>query len=231
MKIYEGNINSCAINDIIKNTIYEIRICSVYNYIHGQWSQIQKIKTKLDSIILNDSKREDEFVKKFYEWTGCKNIELIFRGTRDGMTNTSFFGHCSNQGATIILIKSDKDYIFGGYASKPWYNYDNSYYSAPESFLFTLINVHNTQPTKFQSKNDWKEIRQYSYSYGPVFGGGNDLGVSEDFLNGGGWSSFPYTYQDCLGKGKSIFTGDDNNGGFKIKEIEVFKVIKWKYKK
>ena len=40
-------------------------------------------------------------------------------------------------------------------------------------------------------------------------------------------TSFPYTYKDTLGKGKSIFTGDFNNKTdyFKIKEIEVtFKI-------
>ena len=227
IKIYEGNNNSCIINDLIENINYEIRICSLYNNINGQWSQIQTIKTKLDSIILNESKREDEFVKKFYEWIECKNIELIFRGTRDGMTNDSFLGSCCHQGPTIILIKSDKEYIFGGYASISWEShYMDSYCSAPESFLFTLINAHNTQPTKFISNNDKKEIRHHNYSYGPVFGGGSDLGLCQDFLNGGGWSSFPYTYQDSLGKGKSIFTGDNNNGGFKVKEIEVFKVFK-----
>ena len=54
----------------------------------------------------------------------------------------------------------------------------------------------------------------------------NDLGLYEDFLNNGGWSNFPYTYKDSLGKGKSIFTGDNNNNRIKIKEIEVFKIFK-----
>ena len=47
------------------------------------------------------------------------------------------------------------------------------------------------------------------------------------FLNNGGYSSnFPNTYEDILGKGKSIFTGKDNNNDstFKIKEIEIFKI-------
>ena len=227
-KVYEGNNNSFTINNLTKNTNYEIRICSLYNNLIGQWSQTHKIKTlELDSTILIESKRENEFLKKLYEWTRCKNMELIFRGTRDGMTNTSFFNKCANQGQTIILIKNDKDYIFGGYASEPWKNNTNgSLESAPESFLFTLINMYNTQPTKFQSKNDNNEIQQYSSSYGPIFGGGIDLGVYKDILKDGGWSNFPFTFQDSLKKGKSIFTGDNNNNFFKIKEIEVFKVFK-----
>jgi len=47
-------------------------------------------------------------------------------------------------------------------------------------------------------------------------------------INKGGWSYFPNTYPDVLGKGKSIFTGDSNNDNckFKIKEIEIFKIFK-----
>ena len=224
-KVYEGINNSCSINNLIKNTNYEIRICSLYNNLFKE-SPIQKLKT-LESKILLESKRQFELLEKLYEWIGCKNMELIYRGTRDGMTNTSFFNKCANQGQTIILIQNDKDYIFGGYASEPWKNNTNgSLESAPESFLFTLINMYNTQPTKFQSKNDNNEIQQYSSSYGPIFGGGIDLGVYKDILKDGGWSNFPFTFQDSLKKGKSIFTGDNNNNFFKIKEIEVFKVFK-----
>ena len=156
-------------------------------------------------------------------------MKLIFRGTRDGMTNIAFHNKCDNKSETITLIKNDKGNIFGGYASISWTNPSSStYYSAPESFLFTLSNNYNTEPTKFPSKNDQKEV-EHNSRYGPIFGGGTDLGVYKDILNKGGWSYFPYTYEDVLGKGKSIFTGDSNNNiDFKIKEIEVFKIFKWK---
>jgi hypothetical protein len=41
-------------------------------------------------------------------------------------------------------------------------------------------------------------------------------------------SKFPDDYEDTLNKGKSIFTGDlnYNNYDFKVKEIEVFKLLK-----
>jgi len=133
---------------------------------------------------------------------------------------------CDNKGESIILIKNDKDNIFGGYTSYPW-GKDNNFHSAPDSFLFTLTNIYNINPTKFPSKNDQKEVYHYS-NHGPAFGGGMDLGIYNDFLNKGGWSYFPYTYEDIIGKGKSIFTGKDNNkeNKFKIKEFEVFKIYK-----
>ena len=153
-------------------------------------------------------------------------MELLFRGTRDGMTNTVFHNKCDNQGPTITLIKNQNGYIFGGFASISWVN-DNkeTYHSAPESFLFTLTNIHNSQPTKFPSKNDKYEIKNY-FGYGPAFGGGHDLGINGDISKDGGWSNFPYTYKDILGKGKSVFTNDSNNNKFKVNEIEVFKIYK-----
>jgi len=117
--------------------------------------------------------------------------------------------------------------IFGGFASIPWTNFPKIWYSAPESFIFTLSNIYNTEPTKFPSKNDQCEVC-HNYSCGPRFGLGRDSGVDGDILNSYNWSNFPNTYPDILGKGKSIFTGDynNNNSNSKIKEIEVFKIFK-----
>jgi len=152
-------------------------------------------------------------------------MELIYRGTRDGMTSNVFHNKCDNKGETITLIKNEKGNIFGGYASIPWTSPRKTiHYSAPESFIFTLSNIYNIEPTKFPSKNDQKEVEHYS-GEGPTFGGGNDIGVNDDMKKKGGWSKFPNTYQDILGKGKSIFS-EKSSGSFKIKEIEVFKIFK-----
>ena len=226
--VYEGNKNNCLINNLKKNTNYEIRICSLYNNLIGLYSQIHKIKTldieNIDSNILKESNKNNELLGKLYEWIGNKKMELIFRGTRDGMNNKSFHNKCDNKGPNICLIRNEKGHIFGGYSSISLTS-DCNYHSAPDSFLFTLTNIHNTEPTKFPSKNDNKESYHHS-TYGICFGGGHDLGINSDFINSGGWSNFSFTYQDILGKGKSIFTSDlnNNNNSFKIKEIEIFKV-------
>ena len=83
-KVYEGNEASCSVENLDKNTNYEIRICSVYKDIISNWTDVFKIKTMdFDSLILRESTREKEFLKKILEWTGFKNIELIYRGSRD----------------------------------------------------------------------------------------------------------------------------------------------------
>ena len=83
-KIYEGNNNNCLLNNLSINTNYEFRICSFYNDSYGKWSEIKKVKTNkldIDSNILKESKREDEFISKILEWSGYKRMELIYRGS------------------------------------------------------------------------------------------------------------------------------------------------------
>ena len=45
-KFYEGNNNYCLVDKLDLDTNYEIRICSVYNDIISEWTEIQKIKTE-----------------------------------------------------------------------------------------------------------------------------------------------------------------------------------------
>ena len=118
--VYEGNNMNYNIDKLNSDTNYEIRICTLYNYSNSNWSEIKKVKTNkvnIDSTILNESKRCDEFMNKIYDWTEGKNMELLYRGTKDGMSNDVFRNKCNNKGPTITLIKNDKGYIFGGYAS------------------------------------------------------------------------------------------------------------------
>ena len=222
-KIYEGNEMNYLINNLEGNTNYEIRICSIYNDINSIYSEIKKVKTnEFDSLILKESNRVDEFIKKIYEWSGYNNMKLLYRGTRDGMGSNYFHNKCNNQGPTISLFKNDKGYIFGGYASTDWTSCNN-WKSAPDSFIFTLTNIHGTEPTKFPNSDTDKSIYDNS-NCGPSFGAGRDIYTLE---NSSG-TDFPRSYKDILGKGKSIFTGDlnNNNGNFNLKEIEVFKIFK-----
>ena len=220
-KIYEGNEMNYLINNLDSNTNYEIRICSVYNDINSIWSEIKKVKTnEFDSLILKESNRVDEFIRKIYEWSGCNNMKLLYRGTRDGMEGNYFHNKCNNQGPTISLFKNDKGYIFGGYASIDWTG-NGDYKSAPDSFIFTLTNIHGTEPTKFPNSNTSYSIYDHS-NYGPTFGN-----YAIKIYKNSTYAHFQ-SYQDVLGKGNSIFTGDLNNDNinFKLKEIEVFKIYK-----
>ena len=227
MQVYEGNNTNCLIENLERNSTYEIRICCAYNDLIGFYTKIQKIKTSIiDSVILNGTGKQKEFLKKIKEWTEYNYIELLYRGNRDGTTSKIFHNKCDNKGPTLCLYKNEKGYVFGGYASISWTS-DGNYHSAPESFIFTLTNIHGTEPLKFPNSQTNYSVYHDS-SRGPTFGYSDDIRILEDFKIKESTTNFPCKFKDTSNKGKSIFTGDlDNNKeSFKIDEIEVFKILK-----
>jgi len=226
---YEGNNTNYTINDLYPDINYELRLCSFYNNIISNWTQIYRIKTKeIDSNILNRNERKNDYIDKIIEWTGCKSMKLLYRGTRDGMTVKDFHNKCDNKGKTICLFLNDKDNIFGGYSSIPW-TCDGKDKIANDCFIFTLSNIYNIEPTKFPYIKERSVC--HSSVYCPIFGKGSDLYFGEhddgDYtLEKNNGSNFPRSYQDTLGKGRSVFTGDFNinNHYIKLKEIEVYEV-------
>ena len=65
------------------------------------------------------------------------------------------------------------------------------------------------------------QLRQrITTTYGPIFGGGNDLAV---ILSGTGpsFSNFPHCYTDTTGFKNTTFTGKKE---FDVKEIEVYAI-------
>ena len=210
IKTYEGNNPYCLINNLEFNTNYEFRICSIYNDIIGSWTEIYKIKTlEFDSIILKNHQRKTEYIKKMLEWSGYNKMELIYRGSRDGMTSNNFDNECDNQDPTIILYENEKS-VFGEFTSISW-STDGKWQASSDFFIFTLINIHNTEPTKFPFKNSDKYGVFHHSSYEPLFEGGHDINSTSDFLNNKIYTNFPCSYQDVLGKGRSIFNGNVNN--------------------
>ena len=82
--------------------------------------------------------------------------------------------------------------------------------------------MYDISPTKFPNSDTNKSIYDSS-SYGPIFGNGHDIRIH---FTSGHYTNFPSAYKDVLGKGYSIFKGDNDNHNFDLKEIEVFKLIK-----
>ncbi len=49
-----------------------------------------------------------------------RNIELLYRGSRDGFSAASIHQKCNGAKPTMVLIKSDCDKVFGAYISNAW---------------------------------------------------------------------------------------------------------------
>ena len=222
---YEGKESTCLINNLDINVSYEVRIGIIYDNIPSNYYEIKKVETKqLNSAILNESNKSKEFLDKIQEWTKFKKLELIYRGTRDGMNSYSFHNKCDNKGPTICLYKNESNHIFGAYASISWTK-AGDWKTATESFLFTLTNVYNIEPNKFaHSEKDKVYSVYHNNEFGPSFGAGRDISIANDFTKGDSYANFPSTYIDNIGKGNSIFSSNLKWNKFKLKEIEVFKI-------
>ena len=68
------------------------------------------------------------------QMTKSSNGILLYRATRDGFTNQAFHTKCDGKENTITIIKSNLNYVFGGYASSAW-NSLGYYINDPNAFL------------------------------------------------------------------------------------------------
>ena len=54
------------------------------------------------------------------EWVGDYNWKLIYRASEHGYSAKSFHECCDDKGPTLVVIKSNGGWIFGGYTTKSW---------------------------------------------------------------------------------------------------------------
>jgi hypothetical protein len=123
----------------------------------------------------------------------------------------------------VTLILTTKGFIFGGFTPIVWdssnqYKQDNS----QQSFLFSVKHPHNSESKSFPLVNSTHTIYCGS-SYGPVFGGGNDIHVVDRCNeNTKSYTNLGTSYRNDTGlNGTEVFTGEQY---FQVKEIEVFSI-------
>ncbi|CAM4898966.1 unnamed protein product [Rotaria socialis] len=91
--------------------------------------------------------------------------------SRDGFDAKTFHSLCDNQGPTMTIIQSKANYLFGDYTSISWTS-DSSHRNDYKEFLFTLINLHKIEPTKYPIDRRQRGCAVYHHrDDGPIFGG------------------------------------------------------------
>ena len=76
-------------------------------------------------------------------------FKLLFRGSRDQFTASSFHSKCDGKGATLTVIKVEQgNRIFGGFTNIPWDSSSVNKTDCHQTFLFKLNND-NSQFEKF----------------------------------------------------------------------------------
>jgi len=156
-------------------------------------------------------------------WLDGKKLgEMLYKSTEDGATPKDFHRQCDNKEATLTVIQSSDGYLFGGYTTKSWSSTIRGYVEDREAFVYTLINPHNTQPTKLGIKRPQRAINN-DLERGPIFGYSF---VSRELLLFNGNTSYSYLYYDGA-YDKSGYNYDHFTPAheFTPREVEVYKVI------
>ncbi|MDR3742334.1 MAG: TLD domain-containing protein, partial [Terracidiphilus sp.] len=75
-----------------------------------------------DSAILASvaPERAAAFLRELSAWLPRRGYTLLYRGSRDGMNAATFHGLCDGKGPTLVLVRCDKGWVFGGYAGASW---------------------------------------------------------------------------------------------------------------
>ncbi|KAK8798792.1 hypothetical protein WA158_007876 [Blastocystis sp. Blastoise] len=158
--------------------------------------------------------------------------KLLFRASEHEYKASEFHKYCDNKGETITLIKhighNNNENIFGGYTNQSWESPSSGLYKTySEEFLFTLSNEHGIPPTKYDyAAGDKSYGIGCSASFGPLFGGGNDIRISNNCHN----NSDSYCNASCYdeintNQNNSLFVNTNNSkatNNFIIEDYEIW---------
>jgi hypothetical protein len=150
--------------------------------------------------------------------------DLIYKASEDGFEAAKFHSKCDNKPNTLIIIKSTKGYVFGGYTEQSWSpNYSCKYDS--KAFIFSFINKFNKPVRiKYTKKphNGDNSIVCCS-SHGPKFG--NDLFIADNSNKNTNSCSYLGQYyihpdhSNGSNEAQSLLAGSFN---FQVSEMEVY---------
>jgi hypothetical protein len=151
-------------------------------------------------------------------------FELLYRGSRDGFGIGEFHRRCDCRSGTLVLIKTKKGNIFGGYTPLEWDSTTNDYKhdESMQTFLFTLKNPHNLDPIRFGLKPGG-QYAIYCKSDRLAFGGHAICVLDNCNTNTSCYTVIENGFENTTGiGGRLLFDGAVN---FTVDEIEVLAVI------
>ena len=142
----------------------------------------------------------------------------MYQASRDGFGASDFHSKTNGVQGTLTVIKTINSFIFGGYTEADWDGYD--YKNDPNAFIFSLVNSFN-KSVRMNVKQSRYAVLPNSY-YGPTFGDGPDIYISDQSNTNTDSSSFIYSYEmPDFGSSSSLLAGGYS---FTTSEIEVYSV-------
>ena len=178
-------------------------------------------KLSIDSKILesiNDIDFVLDYIRKNDNSFHFTNLNLLYRGSRDGDTNEKCHKLCDNKQNILIIIKSNSGYIFGGYTKIGYKTVTISEYKVDNNCFIFSKNLEKIYPA-IENK---KVISHLKIEKGLCFNA--TITIYDNFMhNSDSWI--------CKGDYKRYFKDLSNNfeisGGephFKCLDLEVFQL-------
>ena len=166
-----------GLKDEIKNlkekiNIMDEKIDFLYNHIKTKENYFDRIFPKCK--ILKDQKQV-ELIQKWISPSKFIKCKLIYDAKENGDKVSTFHSLCDNKGATLTVISTDNNKIFGGYLSMS-FSENSGWIHDEKAFVFSL------------DYNEKYESLDNTYTFyggkdrGPTFGGYN-IEIFDNFLS------------------------------------------------
>jgi hypothetical protein len=122
-----------------------------------------------------------------------KEGNLLYRATRDGFTASAFHSKCVGKENTVTIIKTDSNYVFGGFTHEKWIIGDG-WINDSKAFIFSLRRAGISNSHKLNVKRaQYAIICNSDY----VFRFGDDISIKEESdINKGSNTALGVDY-DC----------------------------------
>jgi hypothetical protein len=181
----------------------------------------------LQSVLLNEA-----FINNLKNWIEnrtnkpSKEISLKtlkYQATKDGFEGSQFHEKCDGITRLLVVVKNKNNFVFGGFTTIAFHS-NNDFIASTDkaSFLFSLINPHNTQATFFPIHDEQYTIFGYK-NHGAIFGNGHDLCIANNSnVDASSYSDLGYSYTDNSGRKETFLNGQNYLG--LISEILAFEV-------
>ena len=236
----ENCVNFEIKNDFFENGSATIKIPEkeqdLKTQVDGLTKMVAEIKKELNNYKNNEKSKDEAAVKSFNgtsflnddekklisKWIHPNKVlkfNMLFNTAKDGDSTSTFHYYCDGIFPTVTVVYDTAGRRFGGYSTNSWGQspVGSSYSRAPGSFIFSLSNKQ-----KYNLIDEANNSAIYRYnSYGPTFGGGNDLILANSCRS----NTSSYCNKGSYNTGNNNILGGTSSTSFQVSYYEVYQVI------
>ena len=167
------------------------------------------------SFLNNDEKK---LISKFIHPHKIIKFNLLFSTNKDGDNSSTFHYYCDGIFPTVTVVLDTSGRRFGGYSTQNWCQstVGSNHSRAPGSFIFNLANKKKYDLVEFKTDAVYRHN-----SYGPTFGGGNDLYLANSCKS----NNNSYCSKSSYNSGNTNILGGSSSTNFQVSNYEVYQVV------